>query len=253
MAKKDKDTIFNEFLADLKSVNPQIEEILKDEKVSAKLKEGVLARAEFSSQMDALSTERRQFESEVAEARQKIERWQDWYGKTSQEVATIQDELKRYRDEYGELTHEGRRAAKAQGLTAEEFDKKLQDEINKRDLANLKFADDLTDIKIDYRERFKEKLDTGAVFKIAGEKNLPLDAAYNIFIADKVEEQRKVAYAEEIKRNREEAVAEYAAKHNLPVIDSNPAHVHVLDMKDVPTDSSSRVSAAVAAFMNRNR
>lgn len=248
MAKKN-DAAYEAFLADLKAINPQIEELIKDDKVSAKLKEGVLARADYSSAMDSLRTERESFATEVAEARQKISGWQTWYGETSTQVATMQDKLKQYETAYGEIEPEGtKRAAARMGVSKEELEKALDTKMNQRDLAALKFADDLTDIKMDFRDRFKEKLDTEAVYKVAGERGVDLKTAYDLHIATRVEEARTKDIDERIKKERLEAVTEYASKHNLPVGPSHSDIVHSVDSKDAPKTSHERVAAALAGF-----
>ena len=253
MAKKDKDTIFKEYLAELEAINPAIKDILADDKVSAKLKDGVLARADYSASMDSLKNEREAFAAEITEARTKIKGWQDWYGQTSTEVANVQNELKAYKEAYGDLEPgDQRRIAREAGLTPEEFEKRLNAKINEHDVYSLKIVDDLTDIKIDFRDRFKEKLDTQAVYKIAGERGVDLNTAYNLHIADRVEDQRKAQWDTELKKAREDAVQEYASKHNLPVVPTNSDLVHVLDTKDAPRTSNERVAAAIAG-MNASR
>lgn len=248
MAKKN-DAAFDAFLADLKAIAPGIEDLIKDDNVKTKLREGVLARSEFSTQMDSLKTERETFTAEVTEARKRIEGWQKWYGDATQQVASTQDELKKYKDEFGELDGTvKRKVAGEQGLTVDEFQKRLNEEINKRDIAALKFADDLTDIKIDYKDRFKEKLDTTAVYKLAGEKGVSLDVAYNLFIADKVEDQRKVEFDTQLKAAREEGAREALASHKLPIMSNISDVTHVLDIKDAPRTEKGRVDAAVAGF-----
>lgn len=255
MAKKDKDAIFKEYLAELEAINPAIKDILADEKVSTKLREGVLARADYSSSMDTLRAERESFAAEVAEARTRIDGWQKWYGEASKQVATTQEQLEAYKEAYGDLdAGEKRRIAQNAGYTKEEFEKRLQDEINKRDVANLKFADDLTDVKIDFMSRFKEPLDTEEVFKIAGERGVDLKTAYNQHIAERVEDQRNKEFEARIKQEREDAVKEYASKHNLPVLDNRSDVVpHVLDSKDAPKTSHDRVAAALAGLASMRR
>lgn len=250
MANKKNDAAYEEFLADLKAINPEVEKILSDEKVSAKLRTGVLAKAEFSRGEDELRTARQSFEAEVNEARTKIEGWQKWYGDTTKEVTDMQTKLKTYADTYGELddTNKRREAAKV-GLSKEEFDAALQTELQRHDMAALKFADDLTDLKIEHRDRFKEKLDTSAVYKIAGEKNLPLGIAYNEYIADRVALKNKEDFDTAIKAAKEEGAKEFATKHNLPVVpNTNDLYVHSLDAKDVPTTSKDRIAAAIHGF-----
>lgn len=253
MAKRDKDAAFKEFLADLQSINPAFEDLLKDEKVSAKLKEGVLARSDYSSQMDSLRAERENFANEVAEARQKIEGWQKWYGDTSREVASTHDKLKQYEELYGALEADGnnRRAATRMGVSKDELETMLAERERQRDIAALKIADDLSDIKIDFDRRFKETLDTTDVYRIAGERQVDLKTAYNIHIADRVKEQETEALKVQIKREREEAVAEYAAAHKLPVLDNRTDMTHVLDVKDTPNTPQGRVAAALVNFGKR--
>lgn len=250
MAKKSKDAAYEEFLADLRAVNPQIEEILKDEKVSAKLRDGVLARADYSANMDALRAEREQFASEVAEARQNIQGWQKWYGDATAEVATVQTKLQKYEQMFGpiESAADTRQAARQLGVSKEELNSALEERMNQRDLAALKFADDLTDIKLDFQSRFKDRLDTTAVFELAGKRGVDLRTAYDLHIADRVEELRSKDIEARIKQAREEAVSEYASKHNLPVAPTTSDMTHTLDVKDAPKGSHDRVAAAVAAF-----
>lgn len=251
MAKKN-DAAYEAFLADLISLKPEIKDLVSDEAVSAKLREGVLARSEFSRGQDELREARKALEAEVTEARDKIAGWQNWYGETSKQVADMQTKLKTYAETYGDLDEPAKhREAAKQGLTKEEFDAALQAELNKHDMAALKFADDLTDLKIEHRDRFKEKLDTAAVYKIAGEKNLPLGIAYNEYIADRVAEKNKADFEQAIKAAKEEGAKEFASKHNLPVVpNTNDLYVHSLDAKDVPQTSKERVAAAVNRFNN---
>jgi DNA repair exonuclease SbcCD ATPase subunit len=249
---KNKDTAFNDFLADLKAINPGIEEILKDEKVSAKLRDGVLARSDYSSKMDELTTQREAFASEVEQARQKIEGWQRWYGDVTTQVAGVQNQLKAYEAAYGPLQTDGqvKAAAKHLGLSKDEVSGLLEERMNQRDIAALKFADDLTDIKIDYRDRFKERLDTEAVFKLAGVRGTDLNTAYKEYISERVEEARTKDIEARIEAARKEAVAEFASQHKLPVVPSqSDLTPHVLDAKDIPATSRDRVAAAVAATM----
>jgi len=255
---KDKDKIYSEFLAEILTVVPEdkreaVKEAIEADPVKTKLRDSVLARAEFSSSMDALKAERTTFEKEVAEARQKIEGWQTWYGETSKQVAGIQDELKQYKDQFGDLTPEGKAAAKQAGLSEDEFNKRVAEEFRKRDLYNLKFADDLTDIKIDYKDRFHEKLPTDQVYKIAGEKNVDLPTAYNLFIADRVEDLRQKDVKAQIEQAKKDAVADFMTSHNIPIVPSTSDITHVLDYKNAPNTAADRIKAAVAGFTAGNK
>jgi chromosome segregation ATPase len=256
MAKKD--DVFDSFLADVLNVIPEekrsaVKEVIETDTVKSKLREGVLARSEFSQQMDALKRERDSFSAEVTEARTRIDGWKQWYGDTAREVSGIQEKLTKYQEKFGDLESTVQHRQQPVGITAEEFKRQFDQEVQKRDAANLKFADDLTDIKIDYKDRFKEKLPTDKVYSIAAERGLDLNTAYNLFIADRVEEDRQTKWAAELAKAKEEGAAEALSKHNLPVMNSDSSVVHVLDVKNAPSNPRDRVAAAVDAFRKNHR
>lgn len=81
---------------------------------------------------------------------------------------------------------------------------------------------------------FKEALDTDALEKIAIEKKLDLDHAYDALVADRRKAQQDASFAERIKRERLEAVQEFASSRNLPV-DSGPRDVGYGRMSLIPS------------------
>lgn len=250
MAKNNKDAAFESFLADIEAITPGVKELIsKDERAMTKLRAGVLAQSEFNSQMDALRSEKEQMQSYLQEQNQKIAGWQSWYGDATQQFKQMQDQLSAYQSEYGDL--DGNQKSR---ISPEDLDKRMNEQFQYREQAYMKFMDDLTDLKVEHRERFKEKLDTKAVFDISAERKLPLDVAYEIFVADKREAQRKAEVEAQIQAARDEAVREYASKHKLPMLDSNPSYpaVHVVDAQNVGTNQRDRVQAAVDAFRNKS-
>lgn len=254
MAKKDKDAIYQDYLAELKTLVGdekwgEVEEaLIKNEKASAKLREGVLARSEFSSGMDALRQERQEFEGTVKAENEKIRGWQKWYGDVSKEAVDLQNTVKAYQNAYGDL-EDGNTARKPAGISEEDFQKRLNDAMQQYSSAAVTFADDLTEIKLNHRDRFKETLNVQDVIKLVGEKNIPLKTAYNEYIADKVEAVRQTEFDEAVKRAREEGAQEALSRHNLPNIPNNPTIVHTVDaMKETPTSARDRVAAAVKGF-----
>lgn len=80
---------------------------------------------------------------------------------------------------------------------------------------------------------FKEALDTDALEKIAIDKKLDLDHAYDALVADRRKAQQDLSFTERIKRERAEAVQEFASSRNLP-IDSSPRDVGYGRMSLVP-------------------
>jgi hypothetical protein len=257
MAKKTAEEQYQAFLAEVVAAVPAgkreaLEGILKDPEVTPTIRDRVLARSDYSRSMDEgraeLATARTALDKEITEARTRIKGWEDWYNTTSQEHAALQERVKTYEETYGEIDEDTPPAKN--GKRGKVLDEEtLAAELHRRDQLAIKFADVLTDLKIDHRERFKERLDTDALIKFAGEKGLPLDAAYNAFTADKVEAQRKTEQEAALKAAREEGARDALSKHHLP---TSPTHnePHVLDRTaDVKTDARERVAAASTHFL----
>ena len=128
----------------------------------------------------------------------------------------------------------------------------LDQELRKRDELAIRFADVLTDLKMEHKDRFKERLDTQSLTQYAMQRGLPIDAAYRELVAPQVEKQREAELEDRIKRAREEGEREALSRHNLPMVADPTRPVHVLDARDTAkTDARSRVTAAVADW-NQN-
>ena len=69
--------------------------------------------------------------------------------------------------------------------------------------------------------KFGEELDTDALEKVVVEQKVDLDRAYELMVADRLKAQQDASLAERIKREREEAVREFASTRQIP-IDSAP-------------------------------
>lgn len=225
----------------------QVEEMLKDSEIAPAIRDRVLARSEFSRSMDQLRSERSEFEKTVAEANRNIEGWKDWYGNASTEFASTQERLRAYEETYGVL--EG--GAKPRFVTEEAVTKRLSDELANRDRLAIQFADMLTDLKLEHRQKYNERLNTEELIEFATKRGQRLTDAYRDFTADKAREIDDKAMEEKLKKAREEGAREYATQHKLPVapVSMEP---HPLDRsREVPKDSRDRVSAAVAAWNTR--
>ena len=249
---------YDAFLADVLTRVPEelrgeAERIFGQEGVSATLRDAVLARSDYSRRMDELSTDRDQFMTEVEEARRRIEGWTDWYGQTSQEVNGLKTQLDRYQDLFGSLddldndpdepTTPTETKMPQTALTQED----VQAMLAQRDQMAIKFADVLTDLKLDYQQKFGERLNTEEVIALATRDGVPLTIAYREFIAPREQERAEKAMQDKLAAAREEGRREALTQHRLPVGPPR-SEPHVLDATDVKKDPRDRVSAAVAAF-----
>lgn len=243
--KKTGKAAYDEFLADVIGAIPEdqreaIEGVLTSDAVVGKAANRVIQQAEFSRQMDALRAK----ETEIAE---KIKGYEDWYADASGQYATLKEERDAYAEAYGALDPNERPKTPASAGIDE---KKLAEELARRDQLAIQFADVLTDLKWDHRQNFNEALNTRELIKFCTEKGLPIEVGYQSFIADRVEAKRKTEFEEKLKAAREEGAREALTRHNLPITPA-PSEAHVLDRADIKTDPSERVRAAVESFNRR--
>lgn len=262
---KTKEELYNAFVADVLAKVPAakrdaIKQVLDDEDFATTAREGVLARADYSRSMDELAASRQTFEDEVEEARSRIQGWTEWYQGVAQDTATMRDRIAQYEAAFGRLDPEVRRALQTgQGnpkyLTAEDFNTALQAELQKRDASAIAVADVLTDLKIQHQKDFSERLDTKALLKIATDRNIPLDVAYQQLVGPALEDKRQKDLDARIAKAKEEGAAEALSKHHLPVV-PGPTAPHPIDnVGKIPqgaTGQRDRVSAAVADWNSQS-
>lgn len=248
----DKNELVSNFVNDLLAAVPAeqrsaVETALKVDQVSTKLRDGVLARSDYSRQSDQLVQERTRLDAEVRDARTKIAGWDEWYQGVTAEQAALAEKVQAYEAVYGPI--EG---ARKPGLSREELqaaiDKTITDRSTQFMNQHLGLVDTLVNLKFEHQTRFKETLDTDKFVKFAQETGLPPKLAYREFVADRVEDQRKVDLAEQIKKAREEGAKAALSEHKLPIGSIRP-EPHVLDqMPSKATTPSDRLSAAVSSF-----
>lgn len=246
-------TDYDKFLAEVLTGLPDdrkaaIEGTLKDETVAGKIRERVLARSDYSRNMDSLKSEREKFQREVAEAQQKITGWSSWYEQASKAHADLTTKVQRYRDTYGDIEEGQVVKPQVESLTKDEIEARLQEAFNTRDAAALEVADVMTELKLDYRDRFKEKLNMKELLTYAQENRLPLAAAYDSFIRPKAEEAREAELQKRIDAAREEGRKEVLSTARFPVA-ANWNEPHPLDSAEkAPKTSRDRVAAAVEGW-----
>jgi hypothetical protein len=228
-----------------------VEAVFQNEAVAPVLRDSVLARSDYSRNQDALAEAREALDAEVAEARNQIAEWQDWYAKNSGAAEELRAKAQQYEELYGPLDEDGaspvtrhRTTADTNTLTREE----LQSQLLQRDQLAIKFADMLTDIKVEHRALYGEKLDSESLLAYANKHGKPIDVAYKEIMAPREAERAEAVLKEKLAQAREEGRQAVMTEHKLPV---QPAHreIHVLDrQKDAFKDSGDRVAAAVARF-----
>lgn len=249
---KSNDAAVDAFLADVIATIPEdkrdaFKEALTDG-AKSKLREGVLARSDYSRQSDELRKEREAFNATVAEANRNIDGWKDWYKQTATETASMKERLEKYSDTYGDLD-EGVKNKKP-SLDLDAVNKNIDERLKDRDAAAIGFADQLTDLKIDHWNKYKEKLNTADLLKICDADKVNLTQGYKTLTAEREETARKKEFDDAVKSAREEGAKEYASKHNIPFspAPTGPSVMDAFTNKDIPRTHRDRVSAAISDF-----
>lgn len=120
----------------------------------------------------------------------------------------------------------------------EDAEKQLKERLEETERNGIQLMAMISSIQTRHLKDFNEVLDGQELFEHATKTNLPLPAAYQDFIKERVEESRETAHKEEIKRAKEEGRIEALRAPVLPHVleNSEPTVIDVLGMKD--TDRS---------------
>lgn len=116
----------------------------------------------------------------------------------------------------------------------EEAEKQLKDRLAETERNGIQLMAMISTIQARHLKNFDEALDAQELFEHATKTNLPLPAAYQDFVKERVEESREKEHKEEIARAKEEGRIEALRAPVLPHIveNSEPTAIDVLGMND---------------------
>lgn len=152
----------------------------------------------------------------------KVKEYGDWYGTANSEYQRMVSELEQARNGNGNGTAPTMDTSKF--ISKDELASTLAGYSKTQAEQYAKAIKMTAHLASSHVARFKEALDVEAIDQIANEKNVPLDVAYNLYIQPRVEASAASDLESRIKREREEAVKQYASQHRLPV-DPSPSEV----------------------------
>lgn len=195
----------------LSAFDDEISKVLQAEAIAPKLRQD-----DYSRNMDAL----RKKEAESVAYYQKLLGWES-------EVKANAEKLAAYEAAYGQLDGNGQRQPVVQQVQQPDFSalkKEWQDELAKRDGQVIGLLKTGMAIASQHAAEFKERLDVDALEKIATEKQMSLQAAYDEFVRPRREEKSLEARKHELQQAREEAVRDFATKQHIPVDAGRPEY-----------------------------
>lgn len=198
---------------------------LKHEAFGKQVAKGFMLEADYSKNKGELAKERKAIEKEYAEYYGKLNEWAKGYNSTVEDSKRVLDEYRKYVETYGALDKPAKpngTEAGISGLSLEQL-KTLLEEHGKHLSSNVSsFVRDAIKLSSDYQRKFGEPMDVDAFEQHLDEvrkadPQAAIKDVYQSWIAPRLEERQKTALEERIKREREQAVQEYASTHKVPV------------------------------------
>jgi hypothetical protein len=250
---QDYDAFLAEVLATVPAEQKQgVEEALRNESVAKSLSASTLRQSDYSRQMDELAKAKEAAGAEINRREGMLEaektRYAEWYEGANKDYLNATEKLKRYRSEYGDLDGDTIMNKPTEDyLTKEQYEERLAQELEQRDRRAIKFADVLTDLKLEHKDKFSERLDTDALFEHIEKNNLNLEVGYKDFISDRVAEVNQAKVDEQIKQAREEGRMEGRSQAALPV-QPDTSVAHEIMNADKPATSEERWQSAADAW-----
>lgn len=252
------DQYMKDLLKDAEGVLPkeQVEAakaLLAHEKVAPRVKELALTRSDYSRNMDKLRAEEQALQAKLAETERFYQTQiladhnnREAFSQLQAENQTLKSQLQG--QPYGYTQgDQSQMAPPADSISKKEYEANME-QLQRNALSVMTKMNYLS---AKHLKEFDEVLDPSEVVKLAVEKSLPLDVAYDNYTRELRAKKEDERHQEELKKAREEGAMEYASKHNLPLVDTRPRGVHPLLVKpdEVPRTHNDRVAAATEAYL----
>jgi len=192
--------------------------VLKDEKAGKAFIEGFVPQSDYSRDLDKTRDE---WKGKYTEAEKKVTGYDEWYknakatfDSTVEKATTYEAKLKKYQDTFGALDDSDGTPKLPPDLATR---KDLEEVVSRMSGNAAKVIKEVTYAATDHLHRFGAPLDVEAFEKFMVENNMAPRDAYERFVAPKVAEKQTAEFEARVKREREEAVRDYASKHRMPV------------------------------------
>lgn len=187
-----------------------------NEKFAKGLEESVLMRSDYSRSMDALKADRTKWEKF----------YQDnlvWKAQEEQRLAELQAA------QNGQPPQQQVVQQVQPDLTA--IEKKWEEKLAQRDGQMIGLLKVGMSLASQHAVEFKERLDVDALEKIAMDKKVSLQQAYDEYVAPRRAQQTEAQFKAKLEEARAEGAREFASKHKIPV-DTQPREYHVMFDRD---------------------
>lgn len=172
--------------------------VIANDQLLKPLQDGFLRQEDYSRKMDEVTTLKTSVENQIAE-------WRTWYNEAVKRDAEREEELQKLR---GNPNPTPTPTPTPTGLTKKE--------IEEREGRMISIVKQGMRLASRHAAKFGEELDVDAIEKIAVEKGLTLDRAYEEYIKPRVDAQTKADQEAAIRKAREEGIQEGLSKRGVP-------------------------------------
>lgn len=213
--------------------------VIQDEKAGKAFLDGFVPQSDYSRD---LNKQQEEWKGKLSAAEQTAKEVRDWYSTAKpaydaalEEGTKLKGRLAKYEETFGSISDDGG----APKLPPDVVTRKDLEELAKNQAGNTaRVMKDLVRAATDHVHRFGEPLDVDAFEKYIVDNNLSPREGYDRYISPKLEERRNNEIEARVKREREEAVRDYASRHKMPV-DQAPRELSpFFDRKEPAKDSS---------------
>lgn len=241
-------TYLKELMARVPEDNREaVEEVLKTDEVLDHIGEHVLRQSDYSRHMNETKKAQDTLQADIDKYQKLYDDNVRWRQSQEDSVKTMQAENDRYKTMLaadpllGGEGGDGTPPTRPNGeldlkdyIKREDAEKALKERLEETERNGVQLMAMLSTIQAKHLKEFDEALDAQELFEHATKSKLPLPAAYQDFVKDRVEESRKKAHEEEIKQAREEGRMEAIRKPVLPhnVGNNEPTAIDVLAMDE---------------------
>lgn len=188
-----------------------------NEKFAKGLEDSILMRSDYSRNMDALKADRAKWEKF----------YQDnlvWKAQEEQRLAELQAA------QNGQPPVQQQVVQQVQpDLTA--IEKKWEEKLAQRDGQMIGLLKVGMSLASQHAVEFKERLDVDALEKIAMDKKVSLQQAYDEYVAPRRAQQTEAQFKAKLEEARAEGARDFASKHKIPV-DTQHREYHVMFDRD---------------------
>lgn len=226
-----------------------IGEVLQTDDVLDHIGEGVLRQSDFSRSMNETKKAQEILKVDIEKYQKLYDDNVRWRQSQVDSVVAMEAENQRFKtmlaadpllggngEGGGDPIPPGRNAGPdlKDYIKREDAEKALRERLEETERNGVQLMAMISNIQARHLKDFDEALDAQELFEHATKVKLPLPAAYQDFVKDRVEESRKKAHEEEVTRAREEGRMEALRTPVLPhnVGNNEPTVLDVLGMKD---------------------